>query len=427
MAGRSLDCSANFRYGHVNPHRRGLDGAGKRRVLVLAPQPFYEDRGTPMAIRELVGALTRLGYAVDLATFPVGRDVEIPGVRLIRTANPYRFRHVRIGLTWRKLLLDVMLFVTAFRLLRQNEYFSIHGVEEGGFLAALLGRVFRVPVVYEMQSSLPQQLAFRAVFRAKPMQAVLSACERWLLRHVDLVACSAGLADHVRGIVPGVPVQEWRYPIRQENVSPGDAGELRASLGIAAESWVVMYSGTFELYQGLADVIAAVPLAQPYIPRLILVMVGASADSAAEMHRQAERVGVADRIRILPRCPVEEIARYHAMADVLLAPRAAGSNLPLKVYHYMGANRPILATGASSEHAVLGCGRALLVEHGPAAIACGLVQMNDDPDLAAGLAREARGYADRMLGSMQFEEAVRSVCDRFQPAAGPATVTVVPA
>jgi glycosyltransferase involved in cell wall biosynthesis len=281
----------------------------------------------------LVSALTRLGYAVDLATFPVGRDVEIPGVRLIRTANPLRFRHVRIGFTLRKLLLDVLLLVTAFRLLRRNEYFSIHGVEEGGFLAALMGRLFCVPVVYEMQSSLPQQLALRAFFRPRPVQAVLSACERWLVQHVDLVACSAGLADHVRGIAPGVPVQEWRYPIRQESASPGDAVELRASLGIAADAWVVMYSGTFEAYQGLADVVAAIPLAHPYIPRLFLVMVGASAGSAAELNRKAERAGVADRIRILPRCPVEEIARYHAMANVLLAPRAAGSNLPLKVYH----------------------------------------------------------------------------------------------
>jgi hypothetical protein len=93
----------------------------------------------------------------------------------------------------------------------------------------------------------------------------------------------------------------------------------------------------------------------------------------------------------------------------------------------MGANRPILATGASPEHAVLGRGRALLVEHGPVAIARGLLRMNDDPDLAAGLAREASGYADRMLGRVQFEEAVQSVCDRFQTAPGPAAATVVPA
>lgn len=50
------------------PKRRSF----ARRVLVVAPQPFYEDRGTPIAVRELVTALAGLGFEVDLATFPVG-------------------------------------------------------------------------------------------------------------------------------------------------------------------------------------------------------------------------------------------------------------------------------------------------------------------------------------------------------------------
>src|SRR5690606_8496034 len=48
------------------------------RILVVTPQPFYEDRGTPIALRYLLRALTELGYAVDLLVFPIGREIEIP-------------------------------------------------------------------------------------------------------------------------------------------------------------------------------------------------------------------------------------------------------------------------------------------------------------------------------------------------------------
>lgn len=394
---------------------------------MISPQPFYEDRGTPMAIRELVAAFGRLGYGVDLVTFPVGRDVDIPGVRVTRTANPFLIRHVPIGFSFRKVLLDVLLAFTTLRLLLQNEYFSIHGVEEGGFLALLFGRRFGLPVVYEMQSSLPEQLSLHRLFRARPILAVMRACERWLLRRVDMVACSAGLADHVRAVAPEVAVQEWRYPMRSETLAACDKDRLRAELRIDPGSWIITYSGTFEQYQGLMDVVAALPLASSRIPHLVLVLVGANTRSGFDLMRLATTLGVADRVRVVPRCPVEEVARYHALADVLLAPRAAGSNLPLKVFHYMGAGRPILATGARPDHSILGQGRALVVAHTSPAIANGLVLIHDDPSMAAGFAQEARSYADLMLGIVQFEDAVQSICQQvlaLEPVAAPAAASM---
>ncbi|HTK41735.1 MAG TPA: hypothetical protein VL287_09085, partial [Gemmatimonadales bacterium] len=57
----------------------------ERRVLVVAPEPFYEDRGTPIAIRSVLAALSELHYEVDLLTYPVGQAVSIPGLQVIRT------------------------------------------------------------------------------------------------------------------------------------------------------------------------------------------------------------------------------------------------------------------------------------------------------------------------------------------------------
>ena len=53
-------------------------------VLVVAPQPFYEDRGTPIALRYTLKALSDQGYKIHLLTYPVGQDVVMPGLRIIR-------------------------------------------------------------------------------------------------------------------------------------------------------------------------------------------------------------------------------------------------------------------------------------------------------------------------------------------------------
>src|SRR5215207_7453189 len=130
-----------------------------RRILVVAPQPFYEDRGTPIAVRQVLQALGELGRSVDLLTFPIGSDIGIPGLNIVRSANPFGFRRVPIGLSFRKVVLDLPLTWALRRLVVPGRYSCIHAVEEAAFPAALLAQRYGIPLLYDMQSSLAEQLA----------------------------------------------------------------------------------------------------------------------------------------------------------------------------------------------------------------------------------------------------------------------------
>src|SRR5690606_24836264 len=55
---------------------RHLPGHGKR-VLLVAPQPFFTLRGTPMNVRRMASVLGKAGYEVHLATFAPGDAVAI--------------------------------------------------------------------------------------------------------------------------------------------------------------------------------------------------------------------------------------------------------------------------------------------------------------------------------------------------------------
>ena len=58
------------------------------KILFLAPQPFYTERGTPIAVKLAVTALCRDGHQVDLLTYHQGQDIDIPGMRLFRAGRP---------------------------------------------------------------------------------------------------------------------------------------------------------------------------------------------------------------------------------------------------------------------------------------------------------------------------------------------------
>ena len=49
---------------------------------MLAPEPFFEPRGTPFSEFHRIKALVEDGHHVDLVTYPVGRDVDLPNLRM---------------------------------------------------------------------------------------------------------------------------------------------------------------------------------------------------------------------------------------------------------------------------------------------------------------------------------------------------------
>jgi glycosyltransferase involved in cell wall biosynthesis len=389
--------------------KRRAWGSGERRVLLVAPEPFYEDRGTPIAVRSVLEALSELRYQVDLLTYPVGQAVDIEGLRILRSANPFQIRHVPVGLSLRKILLDGTMVPALWWRLRRERYYCIHAVEEAAFPAVVLGRHYGVPVIYDMQSSLPEQMAKYRVLRGRHVQALLRRCEAWVLHRADAVVSSAGLLQKVSETSPDTLAREWHFPSTLAAPSAGTDRALRAELEIPAGVPVVVYAGTFEPYQGLSTLLAAVSQVVEAVPDAVFVLVGGEGEPADEIRREAVRLKLTDRIRLLGRKPRTEMPRYLAMADLLVSPRCYGDNLPLKVFDYLAAGRPIVATDLPAHRALLDESRAVLTEPTAAGLAGAMTDLLRDRPRAAQLASSARAYAASNLGWKRFVATVNAV------------------
>ena len=374
----------------------------RSRVLLVAPQPFYEDRGTPIAIRHVLQALTQLSYRVDVLTYPVGRSIEIPGVRYFRAANPFGVRRVPIGLSLAKLTLDVTLVPALARRLSTGCYRCVHAVEEAAFPAVVLGRRAGVPVIYDMQSSLPEQLGQWAALRGRAAQRLLSRLERWLLTHADSVVSSAGLAERVRSLAPGIRAREWHFPSSPHAPAGHDVRALRAALAIPRDSPVILYSGTFAQYQGVPDLLAAIPRVCDWVPEAVFVLVGADDEAL----RSLGRTRLNGALRVVRRQPRETLPAYLALADILVSPRMHGANLPLKVFDYLATGKPILATDIVAHRCVLDEHRALLVPPGPEHLAHGILELLKNAELAARLGAAGRAYLTERFGWSAFVQSV---------------------
>src|SRR4029077_4077433 len=82
-------------------------------ILMIAPQPVFSPRGTPISVVNRCRALSALGHTVDLVTYPLGENVAIDGVRWLRAPRIPGIRSVKIGPSAAKLPLDAAVLAKA--------------------------------------------------------------------------------------------------------------------------------------------------------------------------------------------------------------------------------------------------------------------------------------------------------------------------
>src|SRR5260221_9870658 len=214
------------------------------RILMIAPEPFFEPRGTPFSEYHRIRALLELGHTVDLVTYPFGRDVSLPGLRVFRSARPPLMTGIGIGPSWRKIPLDLALFLTAFRRAIAGPYDAVHSHEEGSWFGVVVARFKGVPHLYDMHSSLPQQLTNFAYSRSRVVKAAFTWLERFAVRRsrVVIVICPQ-LEDVVRGIDTSVPsVLIENAPGSGDAPTEGSGRATRCALQIEAAAPLVLYT-----------------------------------------------------------------------------------------------------------------------------------------------------------------------------------------
>lgn len=377
-------------------------------ILMIAPEPFFEPRGTPFSEFHRIRALTTLGHTVDLVTYPFGKDVELPGLRIIRSLKPPFVSRVKIGPSWAKVPLDALLTLTAFRMALTRKYDVIHSHEEGGAIGIVLAGLLRKPHLYDMHSSLPQQIGNFGYGKATWLAKLFEWVERLMLKRSQavIVICQ-DLDDTVKALGVNVPT------VLIENASGtapliGAGLGVRKSLGLDVDTPVVLYTGTFEAYQGLDLLYGAMRHVLATIPAARLVMVGGDPDQVEAARKVAAAVGIGDATIFTGQRPAEEIPAFLDAASVLVSPRSSGTNTPLKIYQYLRSGRPIVATRLRTHTQVLDDEVAVLVEPTAEKLAEGIVRACTDPAVRT-LGANAQHLANTKYSDEAFINKTRHV------------------
>ncbi len=360
-------------------------------------------RGTPLAVLAMVRALTGLGHEVDLLTYPQGADVALPGLRHHRSLR-LPVGRVKAGPSLAKLLLDVPFALEAcFRMLFRRPD-VVHAVEEAAHLVAPLARLLRLPLVADVDSSIPDQLRYSGFARRGPLLWAAEALEGTALRGATaaITVCTA-LSEGVRARAPRTPLFQIEDPplvSAAQLPAPAAARALRAGLGLSAGAPVVLYTGNFERYQGVELLLEAAAR----LPEAQFLFVGGEPEEIERLKVRAAAAGA--RAVFAGKRPPEQLPELIGLSDVLVSPRTLGQNTPFKIYTYLASGRPLVATRIATHTQLLDDSLAFLVEPTAEALADGLRRVLREPAEAARRAAAGLALIEREYSPERYREKV---------------------
>jgi len=311
------------------------------KILMIAPTPFFSDRGCHVRILEEIQALQKLGHTITLCTYHIGRN--IPGIDTRRIMNIPWYKKLEAGPSWHKFYLDEMLYHKAKNILKKERFDIIHAhLHEGALISARLRKKFHIPVVADLQGSLTDEI--RAHGFARNNRFVIKAfryAEKKINQSPDMIILSSRHFKEVFEKEFQVSADKMKIVsdgVETSSSSNSDKPGIRKKLGIPDDRTVAVFMGLLTTYQGIEVLMEVMPCVIRENPKIHFLIIGFPNED--QYMKRCQQAGISDRVTWTGRLPYHLVEEYLSCADVALSPKISKTEGNVKLMHYMAMGLP---------------------------------------------------------------------------------------
>lgn len=328
----------------------------KLKILMIAPTPFFADRGCHVRIYEEARALQSLGHEVTICTYHNGR--EIGGTKTRRIFFVPWYRKLEAGPSFHKIYLDLFLFFAAWAAALKIKPDIIHGhLHEGAFIGSLISKLTGCPLVFDCQGSLTEEMKAHKFSGSNGLlYRFMHHIERKINHAADyIITSSTAMAGKLENQfrVPAanvIPVHDGVNT--DEFFRDPDVADLREKLNLPADRSIVVYLGLLNDYQGTEYLLRSVAPVLKERPGVHFLIMGYP--DVDKYRRMAEALKVAEHITFTGQIAYEEAPRYLSLGDIAVAPKVSETEANGKIYNYMACELPTVAFDIPSSREILG-------------------------------------------------------------------------
>lgn len=367
------------------------------RILMLAPTPFFSDRGCHVRIYEEARALQAMGHQVEICTYHLGNDR--PGIPTHRTIRVPWYNKLSAGPSWHKLYIDVLLLFKSLAVARRFRPDIIHGhLHEGAAVGWVVGKLLGIPVVGDLQGSLSGELEAHEFVAARSwFYRFWALNEGWINRLPQVIVASCtdvaheienrfGVPDVILAL-DGVDPEAFCQGLARDNGNSGlPESDLRSL--VPPDRQVVVYLGHLSEYQGIDHLLQAMPLVLERVPQAYFLIMGYPNENL--YWQKALDLGVADHVSFPGRIDYDRAAQYLALGDVAVGPKLSYTESNGKLYNYMACSLPTVAFDTPPSREILGDLGVYADRGDVAGLAEGIIHLLKDPTSAGDLGKRLR-------------------------------------
>ncbi|HLY60758.1 MAG TPA: TIGR04063 family PEP-CTERM/XrtA system glycosyltransferase [Terriglobia bacterium] len=328
-----------------------------------------------------------------------GDEELINGVRYYRT--PCIYNRSRRGLREWRLHRQLVKRLTEVAERERPDVIHVHSPAYNGLAALKVARRRKIPCVYEMRAVWEDAAADRNEIGATSLlYRMAHSLETYVFRHADaVVTICEGLRAEVlsRGIpaekvlvVPnGVDVEYFQPRLRDTQVA--------ATLGLTGEGPVFGFIGTMFAFEGVEELVAAIPQVVARFPKVQFLIVGGG-QRERQVKESVGSLNCGNSINLVSRVPHDQVRALYTVVDCMVYPRRSirltELVTPLKPLEAMAMQKTVLASNIGGhremvEHDHTG----MLFQAGDAGALVGsLCRAAAEPALLVKLAQAGRQY-----------------------------------
>ena len=383
-----------------------------KRIIVVAPTPFFADRGCHVRILEEVRALIPLGYQITICTYHIGRDIK--GIETRRIIRIPWYCKLSAGPSVHKLYLDLFLLWTVIRSCLKERPDIIHAhLHEGVVIGKIVSRLFDVPLVADLQGSLTGELLdHHFIKQGGFLHQIFQWVERVISRMPDVTLISSSkirsfLPNEVSGTVNKIEV----IPdgVDTERFQPGcPVDGIRERLCIPHGIKVVGFLGVLTDYQGVTVFLEAIPYIIETMKEVHFLIMGYP--NVEHYIGKAKAIGIEAYVTFTGRIPYEDAPRYLAICDVAVSPKLLSTEANGKLLNYMAMGLPIVASDTPVNREILGELGVYANVGDPVSLAMALLKVLSDDVYAKDLGTRLR---EKAMSEYSWQSAGKKISEFY--------------
>jgi len=325
-------------------------------ILMIAPTPFFADRGCHVRILEEAKALKSLGNQVTICTYHNGRDIQ--GIDTERIPRIPWYNKLEAGPSYHMLYIDFLIFIKSFNFIWKKKPDIVHAHLHEGVFAGVLCRLFiDIPLVADIQGSLSNEMADHGcIKKGSLIYKCIYNFEKILNTFPAAIIASSDKMSQF--MINEFNIDQNKIFVVEDGVDTNifhpdiDVGPLRESLKIQGNRKIVVFLGLLNEYQGIDYLLQAIPLVLREVNDVHFLIMGYP---NVEFYKKiTKELGVEDFVTFTGRIDYDRANEYLALGDIAVSPKISETESNGKIYNYMATGLPTVVFNNKVNRDILG-------------------------------------------------------------------------